>query len=51
MNKPNVHAHPALMEYMAEECECANMYLDDRQVPKQDAEGRGYSLVGTYRRI
>lgn len=34
------------MEYQAEQNECANMYLDDLGIPKEDAAGEKYSTVG-----
>ena len=34
------------MEYQAEENECANMYLDDLNVPRKDESGEDYSTVG-----
>jgi hypothetical protein len=34
------------LEHLAEELECANMYLDDLNVPKKDESGNEYSIVG-----
>ena len=34
------------MEYQAEENECANMYLDDLNIPRKDESGEDYSTVG-----
>jgi hypothetical protein len=31
---------------LAEELECANMYLDDLNIPKKDESGNEYSIVG-----
>lgn len=36
----------AALEHMAEEAECAHMYLDDLNVPRADAGGKVFSLVG-----
>ena len=34
------------MEYQAEENECANMYLDNLNIPRKDESGEDYSTVG-----
>lgn len=34
------------LEYQAEQNECANMYLDDLGIPKEDANGEKFSTVG-----
>ena len=34
------------MGYQAEELECANMYLDDLNIPQKDESGEDYSTVG-----
>ena len=44
--KATVHIHPAVIDYWAEEYECATTYLNDRNVPTCDKDGQEYSLVG-----
>jgi|SaaInlV_120m_DNA_3_1039746.scaffolds.fasta_scaffold82611_1 hypothetical protein len=34
------------LEHLAEELECANMYLDDLNIPRKDGSGEEYSIVG-----
>jgi hypothetical protein len=34
------------LEHLAEELECANMYLDDLNIPRKDRSGEEYSIVG-----
>ena len=43
---PNVWQHLAAIEHAAEECECAHLWLDDREIPRTSDTGEVYSLVG-----
>ncbi len=39
------------VELLQEDIECVHMYLDDKDLPRKDFKGRGYSIVGRIKRL
>jgi hypothetical protein len=39
------------IQLLQEDIECVHIYLDDKQVPRKDDNGREYSIVGRIKRL
>jgi hypothetical protein len=55
LNQNRMEKKESIMEnkiqLLQEDIECVHIYLDDKQVPRKDDNGREYSIVGRIKRL